>query len=389
MRKTLLAAALAVGFAGAAQAQSTVTLYGVVDGGLGYTRFKDKNSGTLASKATKFGGEHGVRQGNRWGVRGVEDLGGGLKAEYRLESGFNLFQGTSEQGGRLFGRYATLALVSESWGKLQFGRDLNMADRFVPSVALPQGDSFKQAAAAKTFTSTSVRVDNLLSWQTPVFAGFEAAIGYSFHQNGGQPWDVGGTTDGDETLLTLAARYRNGPLTVAASYDQFDGATGNPNATAPDVPTPYVRDDKDIKAWILAATYDFGVVKLHLGFGQDKNGTMASRSDHNSALPRALRRQSAFTYYDGYKTHNYSVGLSVPVNDGALLGLGWHSARLGSGAYKNSVLTEKTSQSLYTAIYRHPLSKRTEAYAMGVYGTGYGFSNTTVTQAIVGLRHGF
>jgi len=388
MKKTLLTTALAAGFACAAQAQTSVTLYGVVDGGVGYTRFKDKNSGTFASRASKFGAENGVQSGNRWGLRGVEDLGGGLRAVFVLENGFTLSDGNTGQDGRLFGRTASLALSSESWGTLEFGRAYNFADRYLPSVALPQGDSFKEGHAGATFTSISTRADNLIAYQSPVFAGFEFGIGYSFHTNQSQPWDVKGSTDGDETLITMGLRYRNGPLTVAASYDQFDGATGNPKPTPPTPATPYVRDAEDIKAWILGASYDFEVVKLHMAIGQDRNGTMANRSNHNSALPRALRSQSGFTYLDGYKTNNYSVGLTAPVAGGDVR-FGWQSSRLGSGAYKTSALTEKNSQTLYTAIYTYPLSKRTNVYTVGTYGTGYGFSDVSVTQVIAGLRHSF
>jgi len=84
MKKTLLAAAIAVGFAGAAQAQTNVTLYGVVDGGVAYTRFKHGNTGI---KGTRFGLDDGVQQGNRWGLRGSEDLGGGLRAVFQKAVG--------------------------------------------------------------------------------------------------------------------------------------------------------------------------------------------------------------------------------------------------------------------------------------------------------------
>jgi len=386
MKKTLLVAALTAGFACVAQAQSTnVTLYGRVDGGVGYTQYKDKNAGTNASKASKFGAENGVQTGNRWGLRGSEDLGNGLKVSFILENGFELYRGTAAQDGRLFGRQAIIALSSDDWGRLEFGRGYNVADGFVPSVAMPQGDAFKEGAAGSSFTSISRRADNLLKYTSPDFSGFQFGIGYSFQQDGPQPFDVKGSTDVAEKLLTLGLRYKNGPLTVAASYDQFDGVSGDPNANPS---SPYVRDAKDIKSWILAASYDFDVVKLHLGIGQDRNGVMAGRTAHNRALPRTLRNQSGFGYLDGYKTNNYSVGFTIPLASGDVR-LGWQSARLGSGAYKANAATEKHSQNKYTAIYTYPFSKRTNAYAVATYGTGYAFSNVTVTQAIVGLRHDF
>lgn len=102
MKKTLLAAALLAGFAGVAQAETSVTLYGIIDTGLGY----NKISGAAAEgvNGSRFGMINGVQNGSRWGLRGSEDLGDGLRAVFQLESGFNSGNGNSAQGGRLFGR---------------------------------------------------------------------------------------------------------------------------------------------------------------------------------------------------------------------------------------------------------------------------------------------
>jgi len=357
MKKTLLAAAIAVGFAGAAQAQTNVTLYGVVDGGLGYTRFKNDQTDT---KATKFGLDDGVQQGNRWGLRGSEDLGGGLKAIFQLESGWSL----------------ALGLSSDSWGTLKVGRQTNFASRYAGSVLAPQGDAFKESHIGASFTSTStVRTDNTITYETPVFSGFQFGLGYSFHVDGNQPWDISGGNDSDLTLLTLGLRYNNGPLAVAFAYDHLD----NPNA-----------NQKDTKAWVLAGSYDFDVVKLHLGFGQDRNGTFATRNGHNSAGVGGYT-QNAFEYIGGkYRTNNYSVGLGVPLSTGEF-SVSWQSARLGSGGYKDAVklLEGETSQNIYSAKYTYPFSKRTNLYVVGTYGNGYAFNDVDVTQLIVGLRHRF
>jgi len=108
------------GFVCGAQAQSTgVVLYGRLDAGLGYTQYKDKNPGDSGSKVSRFGTENGVSTGSRWGLRGSEDLGDGLKLSFILESGFDPYRGTSGQGNRLFGRSAFIALSSDVWGRLE------------------------------------------------------------------------------------------------------------------------------------------------------------------------------------------------------------------------------------------------------------------------------
>src|SRR5690606_21611484 len=112
---TLLALALATaGLAGAAQAESSVTLYGLID--LGYMNDHDD------AKGTSQGIDSGNESGSRWGIKGEEDLGDGLKAVFQLESGFNADNGTSAQSGRLFGRWAYVGLKSDTLGELRLGR---------------------------------------------------------------------------------------------------------------------------------------------------------------------------------------------------------------------------------------------------------------------------
>src|SRR5699024_9911504 len=106
MKKTLLAAALVTGFAGVAHADSSVTLYGIVDAGYGYQQEEAKFKGGDAAwngkiKESNIGGHSGVQNGSRWGLKGSEDLGNGTSAIFVLESGFNALNGRSQQDGRL------------------------------------------------------------------------------------------------------------------------------------------------------------------------------------------------------------------------------------------------------------------------------------------------
>src|SRR5690625_4744203 len=181
MKKTLLAAALMVGFAGVAQAETSVTLYGVVDGGVGYQRLKTKSDAGSA-KATRTGLLSGVQRGNRWGLRGSEDLGDGLRFVFQLESGFDIATGEQQQGGRLFGREAHFGLAGDNWGQLTFGRQTTITSKYMPGIASPFGASFMQANYGATFSAANTtRYDNMIQYQTPSFAGFQAGLGYSFN----------------------------------------------------------------------------------------------------------------------------------------------------------------------------------------------------------------
>src|SRR5699024_8585999 len=151
MKKTLLAAALAVGFAGVAQAETSVTLYGIIDTGIAYDRIKV--DGEKMTKTGLYDGTNLGQAGSRWGLRGTEDLGNGLRAVFQLESGFNVTNGKSMQGGRLFGRQATLGLHSDSWGQIDIGRQTNIASKYLIGMVDPFAGGFGAANAGQTFTS--------------------------------------------------------------------------------------------------------------------------------------------------------------------------------------------------------------------------------------------
>lgn len=125
MKKTLLAltaAAAACSASGAAFAQSSsVTLYGIADAGVSYQSHVQSVPGQGGSL---FGVTSGGLSGSRWGIRGVEDLGGGLKGIFVLESGFNIDTGTSAQGNRLFGRQSYVGLQGD-FGAVTLGRQQN------------------------------------------------------------------------------------------------------------------------------------------------------------------------------------------------------------------------------------------------------------------------
>src|SRR5690554_5939499 len=173
MKKSLLVAALITGFAGVAQAETAVTLYGIVDGGIAYERVKGTVNGA-DYKGTRTGMLSGGQSGNRWGLKGTEDLGNGLQAVFVLENGFNIGTGQASQGSRMFGRQATVGLQSDAWGRLDFGRQTNIASKYFAGVATPFGTDFGTAGVGTTFSAAdSVRYDNMIMYQTPNYAGFQ------------------------------------------------------------------------------------------------------------------------------------------------------------------------------------------------------------------------
>ncbi|MBY6344519.1 porin [Providencia rettgeri] len=387
MKKTLLAAALMAGFAGVAHAETSVTLYGILDAGIGYQKLKTNealylsnvDAGDFSQKRT--GLINGIQSGNRWGLKGSEDLGDGLRAVFVLESGFDLGTGNSAQGGRLFGRQATLGLAGDSWGQLDFGRQTNIASKYLPGVADPFGGGFDQANIGGAFTAANTaRYDNMVMYQTPNFSGFQFGVGYSFNVNGNQAYKVDGGSQENKRGVTTGLRYANGPIGVALTYDQFK--------------TPESQGDSvSVKSWNIGGSYDFEVVKAHLAFGQTRNGLFATQDYAGSTgLLKDAGIDNSMIGLDGLKINSYLVGLSAPVGAGSLMA-SWTmaDARSAPNALANSTLSwEMKKQHTYSLGYSHPLSKRTNVYAIGSYAKNvYFVPNAKSTLLGVGLRHQF
>jgi predicted porin len=125
LKKTVFATAILATFAGTAHAQSSVTLYGLVDAGITYVN----HANAKAQDLVQYG--DGVAQGSRWGLRGSEDLGGGLKAIFTLENGFNSGTGALGQGGALFGRQAYVGLAQDGVGSLTLGRQYSFSTDYL------------------------------------------------------------------------------------------------------------------------------------------------------------------------------------------------------------------------------------------------------------------
>src|SRR5690606_19167148 len=185
MKKALQSILLLGAATGVAQAATSVTLYGLVDGGIGYTKTKITEratdySGARWTENRNVGMVNGILNGNRWGLKGTEDLGNGTSAIFQLESGFDLGTGASKQGGRLFGRKAIIGLTGDSWGTLTLGRQYNVADDVVSGID-PFGTGVLQAGVTDGAfgDSVSARMDNSLKYMSPDFGGFKFGIAYA------------------------------------------------------------------------------------------------------------------------------------------------------------------------------------------------------------------
>lgn len=370
MKKTLLAVVLATGAAGVAQADTSVTLYGIIDAGVGYNRIK----GPDGSKASRFGAVDGVQSGSRFGFRGTEDLGGGLRAVFHLESGFSPNDGKSLQGGRLFGRQATVGLESDVWGRLEFGRQKNLASQYFGPID-PFAMAFTTANMGTAFGSANtMRLDNMVQYQTPSFSGLKFGIGYSFNADDNDTTSGNNFQTGDNNrVVTAGLQYMNGPLTLAASYDRMN----------PDNSAAGGKDPARIQQYIVGAAYDFEVVKVSAAFSQVRDGWFVSTN--LGALPDGAQNYGNFRLADGFRADSYLLGLFVPLGAHKVFA-SWQRA----DADNDRLTGDDSTTNIYSVGYTYDLSRRTNLYAYASYGDNYAFQNDLRSFATaVGLRHRF
>ncbi|ART56019.1 porin [Acidovorax carolinensis] len=357
MKKSLIALAV-LAASGAAMAQSSVTLYGVADAGVTYLNGNDNWSGVTS----------GNNLTSRLGFRGTEDLGGGLKANFVLEGGFNLDNGDGASGyagakageGFQFKRRSTVGLAG-SFGEVRLGRELTAAYNATArydvfgSVGLAQSRLWADggvvdANANAAAVTTNQRVSNMVTYVSPDFTGFKVGLNYGF----------GETTNGnsDSSYLGAGLMYDNGPLSLGLGLERLNEGA-NSVATS------------DIDAWSLGGSYDFGVAKLLAGYRTSKVDLAAGENKRNGAY----------------------VAVTAPVGPGLV--------RASYNRYENKLNGGKAKADQFGLGYVYSLSKRTSVYGTYAYlknkdgaslytlGSG-GLKNNGSQQGVqVGVSHAF
>lgn len=344
-RPTLIgAAALGALFTAAgAQAQSTVTLYGVLDAGIAYVHNAQDANGKNQSTLVKFGS--GNTYGNRWGVRGKEDLGGGLAAIFQLENGFNVGTGTLGQGSREFGRKAIVGLTSDAYGTVTLGRQYDpVVDTVQPLTEDAYfGGTFATPGDLDNYDN-SLRVNNSVKYISPVFAGLQFEALYAF---GG----VAGSTGNGQTF-SFGGAYSAGPLGLAAAYFHANG--GNTLTSG-------------IRAWSSSSDTLFNTA-INSGFASASSIQIVRAAAQYAFGPFTTGVSYSNTQYgnDGFSafhtTAKFNTGaafLNYRVAPALLVGLGYNYTSLTgpASAHYNQV----------NAGLDYALSKRTSLYALAGY----------------------
>jgi len=344
--------------AGGALAQSNVTVGGLVDSFAGSLKY----SGDAGRRAVV--GSGGMTT-SWFGFKGVEDLGGGLRAEFALTGFYRADTGESGRfgGDNLFSRDANVGIAG-GFGKIQLGRGL--APNFLPTVLFnPFGDSFNfsplvvhmnvpsGAFGARTWTASNAGDtgwSNQIIYTTPKFGGLNANVHYQFGE-------IAGSTGRNN--IGVNALYFSGPFAATAFYHDVQVANPNPGAII-DTTAPIAAINRQ-KAYFLGASYNFEVVKLFATYQRNKNDT-ATAAELTDKV--------------------YSVGASAPVGPGSVLLSYVHTDRSGS-----LIGGAERERDTFSIGYDYPFSKRTDLYTVAMNDKITGASRSTSYG--IGLRHKF
>ena len=378
MKKTLAAVAVLGAFAGSALA-ADVQLYGLIDTGLQYLH---SDADTNKDATNSFSMESGMASGSRFGFKGTEDLGNGLTVGFVLENGFTSDDGAEK--GVFFDRESSLFLQG-GFGKVAFGRmgSINNGTSswgkygMISAFGTSWGD---YAAQAGTWAMGAGLWDNMISYQTPTFAGVTVYAQYGMG-NAVKDYNSVENESSSDRYYALGATYANGPLNLYLAVDSINYATynGKSNTTS---------DVDDSLTVTLGGNFDFEVVKLFAGaqyFDEIKLSTMKGAVQLDSGTLAG-------------KMEGWSLGVSasIPAAGGTVLvGAAYLDAE-AAGSVTGDAKDDELNRWIVSAGYDYPFSKRTDVYGVVTYNQDQMDSKTaandrdpSVYGVMVGLRHKF
>ena len=378
-KKSLTALAVLSTMTGYAVA-GQVTLYGVVDEGLNYTKEDVKVNGVRHVDEHTFGLDSGLNAASRIGLTGQEALGNGMTVGFKLENGFKADTGALGDKNRLFDREASLSVMTPL-GRLSAGRMGGVASAAGSyDIVYAIGDAFDGGDNKIFGLAKSARYDNMLTYQTPVMGGLQATVQYSFKMNSTDPNRLdareGSKNANRYTSAALTGSY--GPFNAVLAYELQDYGS---NYSASKMPS------KDGQAIYLGGNYDFGVAKAFAMAqyfkGQEAIDAMTAIDAAKPINPTA-----------GFKGYGLHLGTILPVCAGHLTIGGYYVD--GQAEFEKTADRDNDYVGIATK-YVYPLSRRTSLYAGAGYAhakldgdaTDKGDTKANVTQAYMGVTHKF
>lgn len=353
LNKKILTTAILASVAGVAHAQSSVTLYGLIDAGISY----NSHIKTATGSSSFWGYGDGVASGTRWGLRGTEDLGGGMKAIFVLENGFNSGTGVGGQNGAMFGRQAFVGLTKDGMGSVTLGRQYALTTD-VLGANYSTGGNTVAGNYAYHFNDvdqlTASRINNAVKFQSANFEGLTFGALYGFSNTTSFAGAPSSSSTSSSRAYSFGANYGNGPFSLGAAYT---------NINYPGAATP---------AFTTTIAGLGGALKNLRTFG------VGGRYVAGPATMWALWTNTLLSQMAGssYLYNAYEVGGKYMFTPALAGGLGYTYSRASGlfGAHWNQV----------NASVDYALSKRTDVYALAIYQDASGTFNGNDVQAQIG-----
>ena len=370
MKKSLITLAV-LAASGAAMAQSSVTLYGLLDTYLASEKTETATrTGSSNASLTQNKVSSGGVNTSRWGMKGTEDLGGGLRANFDLQQGFDMDSGAAKTVDALdangqpildangkktkvpaaFARQAWVG-ISGGFGAVRLGKtstpyyDVDgLQNAMLDANLSPQRKIF--ASSGNRYNNFT---DNTIYYQAPNMGGFSGAVSYSLLENKTATVDAGYTT-------SLNLTYAGGPVSASFGF-QNEKANGDADGVT------FVR---------LGAAYDFGVVVAKVTYGRVSDGQY---------------KAGVVTAKAGNETTEWQVGVDVPVSSALILSASYAKSDENTFAGGNNA----SGRTGFGAAAKYILSKRTFVYGGFESDTAEapGFNDATNTIVAAGVQHRF
>ena len=384
-KKSLIAVAVLGATAFSVQA-AEVTMYGKIDTGLQFKTNEVTEGNQTVTDTDTFSMENGLNSASRFGIKGSEDLGNGMKVSFQLENGFKADSGEFKTSGKLFDRQATVALSSD-FGTLTMGRVGGIGSGAGFDLVYGYADAFDGGSGSVLGLAKSDRYDNMITYQTPKFAGMQATVQYSFNES---------STDKDREGSSAVNRYASAGLT---------GSFGALNTVLAYEFQNYQSFGKDARGEdghivYLGGNYDCGFAKTFV-MAQYFKGLKAGSINGLGMLDDIEGEQTGTTLEDefdaffdkGAKGFGLHLGTIVPISNGDLT----VGAYYVDGKGETSAAGEEDLDFDYIGLatkYEYRLSKRTSVYL----GAGYhkakaedseGEIEQKIGEVFTGLTHAF
>ena len=382
MFKKSLAALAVLGAAAGYASAADVTLFGVVDTGLIYTHqtFADDSKADV----NNFAMDSGVSSASRFGLKGTEELGNGLKVGFKLENGFQSDSGALKSEKRIFDREASVSLYSD-FGTLSMGRMGGVGSGAgTYDLVLATADAFDGGDNNVFGFATSDRYDNMVTYQTPKFAGLQATVQYSFNESSTNTNREGSSAVNRYASTALTGNF--GALNTVLAYEFQNYQSFGEGARGEDGHIVY-----------LGGNYDCGFAKTFV-MGQYFKGIQGSGANALASMVKGAGAEltSFDTDFDkGVKGFGAHLGTIVPISNGDLT-VGAYYVDGTAETSKTGVEERDFDYMGLATKYEYRLSKRTSVYlAAGYYKatldatTKAGEVEEKVGEVFTGLTHAF